>query len=73
MEKKTLQKRSRQRQMGTIMRDDMLHDVYEEVLRELGHWASAVSRMEIYREVSRRTGVHWKTVQYALNHTRRSG
>lgn len=69
MEEKSLQKPCRQRQMGTIMRDDKVHGAYREVLSELGHWASAVSRMEIYREVSSRTGVHWKTVQYILNHT----
>lgn len=63
--------RVRQRQMGTVMRDNLVHDEYAKVLAELGRWASAVSRMELYKEVANRTHVGWKTVQNTLNHTRK--
>lgn len=71
MGKKTLRKNNcRARQLGTILRDNRVHDAYEKVLEELGRWATSVSRVEIYKEVSARTGVHWKVVQNTLNHTR---
>lgn len=63
--------RVRQRQMGTVMRDNLVHDEYEKVLAELGRWASAVARVELYKEVANRTYVGWKTVQHTLNHTRK--
>lgn len=72
MEKKTLRKSNcRTRQLGTILRDNRVHDAYEKLLEELGRWATSVSRVEIYREVGRRTNVYWKTVQNTLNHTRK--
>lgn len=70
MENKSLCKNCRIRQMGTILRDNRIHKAYDEVLKELGRWATSVSRVEIYKEVSARTGVPWKTVQNTINHTR---
>ena len=60
-----------QRHVGTVMRDNRVHDEYAKVLAELGHWASAVSRVELYKEVASRTHTGWKTVQHTLNHTRK--
>lgn len=70
MEEKSLCKSCRMRQIGTILRDNRVHSAYEKLLEELGRWATSVSRVEIYKEVAARTGVHWKTVQHTLNHTR---
>lgn len=63
--------RVRQRQMGTVMRDNRVHDEYEKLLAELGKWASSVSRTDLYKEVGSRAHVGWKTVQNTLNHTRK--
>ena len=63
--------RVHQRQVGTVMRDNLVHDEYAKVLAELGKWASSVSRTDLYKEVANRTNVGWKTVQNTLNHTRK--
>lgn len=71
MQKKSLCKRNcRARQLGTILRDNRVHAAYEKLLEELGSWAPATSRVAIYEELERRTGVPWKTIQNILNHTR---
>lgn len=67
----TAKARVHQRQLGTVMRDNRVHDEYAKVLGELGRWARAVSRVEVYKEVANRTNVGWKTVQNTLNHTRK--
>lgn len=59
------------RQQGTVLRDNLIHECYEELMRELGKWSTSVSRTDIYLEVSARTGAHWKTVQRTLNHTKK--
>ncbi len=70
MKDKSLCESCRIRQIGTILRDNRVHSAYEKLLEELGRWAPSVSRTDIYKEVSARTGVHWKIVQNTLNHTR---
>lgn len=37
-----------QRRFGTVLRDNAVHEMYDEILRELGDKASYISRAYIY-------------------------
>lgn len=60
-----------QRRFGTVLRDNAVHEMYDEILRELGDKASYISRAYIYRRISERTHLSTRTISHILNHTSR--
>ena len=56
------------RRPSTIFRDNMVHDAYENVMKELGDVGVYVARGEIYRRVARKVYLSPRTVERILNH-----
>ena len=57
------------RRPSTVVRDNMVHRVYDDVCKELGKCAGLVPREFIYNEIRERTGLCTKTIAFILNHT----
>lgn len=60
------------RRESTAIRDNEIHDMYDEILRELGELRSAVSKGYIYNRIRDKTKLSIKTISYILNHTKRN-
>ena len=60
-----------QRRFGTVLRDNAVHEMYNDILKELGDKASFISRGYIYNRISERTHLSTRTISYILNHTRK--
>ena len=54
---------------STIIRDNEVHKLYNEVKAELGNLAYEVRREYIYKRISAQTGLCTKCIAYILNHT----
>ena len=54
---------------STIIRNNHIHDLYDEIKLELGCYANEVSRNYIYRRISEKTGLCIRTVSNIINHT----
>jgi len=61
---------SENRRPSTIIRDNSIHEAYNDVVSELGEYAYLVPKSYIYDKVGKRTGLCSKTIAYVLNHTR---
>jgi len=59
-----------ERRISTIVRQSTVHDVYNDVIKELGEYAYLVPKSFIYGRISERTGLCAKTIAYVLNHTK---
>lgn len=59
------------RRDSTIVRDNYIHDVYKEVVDELGDVSKFVSKFYIYNEISKRTKLTTRTISFILNHTKK--
>lgn len=60
-----------QRRFGTVLRDNAVHEMHEQVLKSLGVMACYVSKGYIYKCISEKTGLSTRTISYILNHTRK--
>ena len=60
-----------QRRFGTVLRDNAIHEMYEEELKELGDKAVYIAKGYIYRKISEKTHLSTRTISYILNHTRK--
>ena len=60
-----------QRRFGTVLRDNAVHEMYEEELKELGDKAVYIANSYIYRKISEKTHLSTRTISYILNHTRK--
>lgn len=58
------------RRESTIMRDNEVHRIYDEIIDNLGELASAVSKSYIYEKIKERTKLSIRTISFILNHTR---
>lgn len=65
--------RGKERRPSTIIRDNMVHDVYEKICNEIGEYANYVAKQYIYERIRERTGLCTKTIAYILNHTEKDG
>lgn len=61
--------RGKERRPSTIIRDNLVHEAYEEVCGEIGEYVHLVPRQYIYEKIQMRTGLCLKTIAYILNHT----
>lgn len=57
------------RRESTIIRDNEIHDIHNEILLELGDLKHVVSKGYIYNKIKERTRLSVKTISYILNHT----
>jgi hypothetical protein len=55
--------------VSTIIRDNEVHKIYNEVKAELGGLIYEVRREYIYKRISEKTGLCTKCIAYILNHT----
>jgi len=55
--------------MSTIIRDNSVHEIYQEVCKELGEYAFLVPKSYLYNKVREKTGLCAKTIAYIINHT----
>lgn len=60
--------RGKERRPSTIIRDNMVHDVYDKVCGEMGKYAHYVAKQYIYEKIRNETGLCLKTIAYILNH-----
>lgn len=59
---------SENRRPSMIIRYNSVHDIYNEVLKDLGRYAHLVPKSYIYEQIHERTGLSSKTISRALNH-----
>lgn len=57
------------RRDSTVLRDEAVHKLYNEITTELGELAREVSRTYIYEKIRARTGLSHRTIAMILNHT----
>ena len=57
------------RRPSTVIRDNAVHEAYEEVCREAGEYAALLPREYIYGKIHEKTGLCMKTIAFILNHT----
>lgn len=57
------------RKPSTVVRDNHVHQIYKEVMYELGEYAHYLPRYIIYGKIGRLTGLCAKTIATILNHT----
>jgi len=63
---------SDKRRISSVLRDNMVHDIYNEELAKLGELSSYVSREYIYGKIQERIGLSPRTISYIINHTRKT-
>lgn len=61
---------SKNRRESTIMRDNEVHRIYDEIIANLGELAMAVSKAYIYEKIRERTKLSTRTISFILNHTK---
>lgn len=60
-----------ERRPSTVLRDDTVLGIYEELQEELGELFCVVSKSYIYDRIRERTGLCHKTIAFILNHAER--
>lgn len=53
-----------------VIRDDEIHRLYDEILDELGDFATVVSRNYVYGKIKDRTGLSIRHISRIINHTK---
>ena len=57
----------KERRPSTIIRDNGVHEAYEDVCREIGDMAKLLPKEYLYEKVKARTGLCTKTIAWILN------
>jgi len=60
------------RKESTIVRHNIVHKEYEELLISLGEYKNYVSKEYIYNKIKEKTGYTVRTISKILNHTERT-
>lgn len=55
---------------STVIRDNEIHRMYNEILNELGDLATVVSRNYVYGKIKDRTGLSIRHISRIINHTK---
>lgn len=55
---------------STVIRDNEIHRMYNEILDELGDLATVVSRNYVYGKIKDRTGLSIRHISRIINHTK---
>ena len=64
-----VRRKGKDRRPGTQIRDNRVHEIYSQVVSELGELRHAVSKGYIYNLIQKQTSLCTKTIAYILNHT----
>lgn len=59
----------KERRESTIIRDNMVHDMYNQLLSDLGALKGAVSKGYLYDRIKEKTRLSIRTISFILNHT----
>lgn len=59
----------KKRRPSTIVRDNMVHEVYTRLKDETGMYFQFLPREYVYNRIKQRTGLCTKTIAFILNHT----
>lgn len=55
---------------STVIRNNEIHRMYDEILDELGDLATVVSRNYVYGKIKDRTGLSIRHISRIINHTK---
>lgn len=55
---------------STVIRNNEIHKMYDEILNELGDLATVVSRNYVYGRIKDRTGLSIRHISRIINHTK---
>lgn len=55
---------------STVIRDNEIHKMYDEILNELGDLGTVVSRNYVYGRIKGRTGLSIRHISRIINHTK---
>lgn len=55
---------------STVIRNNEIHKMYDEILDELGDLATVVSRNYVYGRIKDRTGLNIRHISRIINHTK---
>ena len=58
------------RRPSTVMRDNSVHETYQQLQKETGDYFRFLPREFIYDQIRQRTGLCTKTIAFILNHTK---
>lgn len=58
---------------STVIRDNEIHRMYNEILDELGDLATVASRNYVYGKIKNRTGLSIRHISRIMNHTKVEG
>lgn len=59
----------RKRRSSTIVRDNVVHSIYDRIMSDLGELRHAVSKLYIYDLIKKETSLSTRTIAFILNHT----
>jgi hypothetical protein len=59
------------RRMSSILRDNLVHDIYQEELGKLGNAGRYISKEYLYGKVKERVGLSIRSISFIINHTRK--
>ena len=57
------------RRESTMLRDNEIHKLYQQILADLGNLANAISRSYIYKQIQEKTKLSIRTISFILNYT----
>lgn len=63
-------RKSNTRRESTIIRDNEIHQLYEEIIKESGDLAKVVSKTYIYERIREKTKLSIRSISYIINHTK---
>ena len=61
---------NKNRRESTVMRDNEVHRIHSEILKELGDLSNVVSKSYIYNLIHEKTKLSVRTISFIINHTR---
>lgn len=56
---------------STVIRNNEVHRMYDEIMEELGELATVVSRTYVYERIRDQTGLSIRHISRIINHTKR--
>ena len=64
-----MRSKANNRRISSILRDNLVHEIYREECQKLCEAGSYVSREYLYNKVKEKTGLSTRTISYIINHT----
>lgn len=61
---------NKNRRESTMVRDNEIHELYQQIRHELGDLANVVSKGYIYERIKEKTKLSIRTISFILNHTK---